>query len=51
MIKLSLVLITFFALLPTFSQAADDSYGYPVPGLYAATILGTPVPTAMFPET
>jgi len=31
-------------LLPTICQAANDGYGYPIPGSYAATILGTPPP-------
>lgn len=29
-------------MLPLPSIAADDSYGYPIPGSYEATILGTP---------
>jgi pimeloyl-ACP methyl ester carboxylesterase len=40
--KLRLIIIAFFVLLPAISRAADDNYGYPIPGSYAATILGTP---------
>jgi len=29
-------------LLPAAARAADDSYGYPIPGAYEATILSTP---------
>ena len=36
------LIIAFLILLPTVSRAADDSYGYPIPDSYAATILGTP---------
>jgi hypothetical protein len=41
-----LLLISLF-LLPALCQAADD-YGYPLPGAYGATIIGTPA--AMKPE-
>lgn len=35
-----LILCLFMA--PAMSFAADDGYGYPIPGSYEATILGTP---------
>ena len=35
-------------LLPVPSLAADDGYGYPIPGSYEATILGTPA--SLMPE-
>lgn len=38
---LKLVIIACLVLLPTLCRAADD-YGYPIPGSYEATILGTP---------
>ena len=39
---LKLLLIAILILLPTLCRAADDGYGYPIPGSYEATILGTP---------
>jgi len=42
MMRLRLLFIAFLVLLPMPSFAADDSYGYPIPGSYEATILGTP---------
>ena len=36
------VFIACLVLLPLSSLAADDGYGYPIPGSYEATILGTP---------
>ena len=39
---LRLLFIACLVLLPVSSFAADDGYGYPVPGSYEATILGTP---------
>jgi hypothetical protein len=39
---LKLLLIISLVLLPALCQAADDGYGYPLPGPYGATILGTP---------
>ena len=40
-----------FLLLSVPSRAADDNYGYPIPGSYEATILGTPANLmAEFPE-
>jgi pimeloyl-ACP methyl ester carboxylesterase len=42
MIYLRLLFIACFVLLPVASLAADDGYGYPIPGAYEATILGTP---------
>jgi pimeloyl-ACP methyl ester carboxylesterase len=42
MVYLRLLFICCFV-LPTLSAlAADDDYGYPIPGSYEATILGTP---------
>jgi hypothetical protein len=43
--------VIFFAcllLLPVSGQAADDGYGYPIPGSYEASIMGTP--TNLIPE-
>jgi pimeloyl-ACP methyl ester carboxylesterase len=45
---LRLLFITCLILLPVQAQAADDGYGYPIPGSYEATILGTP--TSLIPE-
>ncbi|MBC7962121.1 MAG: alpha/beta hydrolase [Steroidobacteraceae bacterium] len=39
---LKLLFIACLVLLPLSSHAADDGYGYPIPGSYEATILGTP---------
>jgi pimeloyl-ACP methyl ester carboxylesterase len=39
---LKLLLVAIFILLPAVCRAADDGYGYPIPGSYEATILGTP---------
>ena len=39
---LKLLLIACFILAPVSTFAADDGYGYPIPGSYEATILGTP---------
>ena len=39
---LKLLLIAGLVLLPALCRAADDGYGYPIPGSYEATILGTP---------
>jgi pimeloyl-ACP methyl ester carboxylesterase len=36
------ILLCFF-MVPVLVNAADDDYGYPIPGSYEATILGTPV--------
>ena len=41
---LRLLLIASLVLSPMPSHAADDGYGYPIPGSYEATILGTPAP-------
>jgi pimeloyl-ACP methyl ester carboxylesterase len=43
MAYLRLIFIACFVLLPVIGSAADDEYGYPIPGSYEATILGTPV--------
>ena len=42
MVRLGLLLIVCFVLTPCAGLAADDGYGYPIPGAYEATILGTP---------
>lgn len=39
---LKLLCAALFILLPALCPAADEGYGYPVPGPYASTILGTP---------
>ncbi|HEY5522582.1 MAG TPA: alpha/beta hydrolase [Desulfuromonadaceae bacterium] len=39
---LRLLFIVCLVLLPLPSLAADDGYGYPIPGSHEATILGTP---------
>jgi hypothetical protein len=39
---MKLFFIACLVMLPTLGQAADDGYGYPLPGSYGATILGTP---------
>jgi len=39
---LKLLLITCLLLLPVSAMAADDGYGYPIPGSYESTIMGTP---------
>ncbi|MBW4055595.1 MAG: alpha/beta hydrolase [Proteobacteria bacterium] len=48
---MKLLLIACLVMLPLSGLAADGGYGYPIPGSYEATILGTPaalMPT--FPE-
>jgi len=45
---LKLLFIACLVLLPVSSLAADDGYGYPIPGAYEATILGTPA--SLMPE-
>jgi pimeloyl-ACP methyl ester carboxylesterase len=42
--QLRLIIIACLILLPALCQAAGDGYGYPIPGSYAATIMGTPEP-------
>ena len=44
--QLGFLIIICLVLLPLSSIAADGDYGYPIPGSYEATILGTP-PAAM----
>src|SRR5512133_2599210 len=39
---LRLLFTACLILLPLKSIAADDGYGYPIPGSYEATIMGTP---------
>jgi hypothetical protein len=39
---LTLLIISCLFLLPSPAPAADDGYGYPIPGSYEATIMGTP---------
>ncbi|MEN6320009.1 MAG: alpha/beta hydrolase [Syntrophaceae bacterium] len=48
---LRLAVILCLVLLPAFCQAADDGYGYPIPGAYEATILGTPNKLKLPPPT
>jgi len=48
MMYLKLLFIACLVLLPLQSLAADDGYGYPIPGSYEATILGTPA--SLMPE-
>jgi len=45
---LKLLFIACLVLLPVHGMAADDDYGYTIPGSYEATIMGTP--TALIPE-
>jgi pimeloyl-ACP methyl ester carboxylesterase len=45
---LKLLFIACLILLPVPGIAADDGYGYPIPGSYEATILGTPA--SLMPE-
>ena len=45
---LRLLFIACLVLLPVPGLAADDGYGYPIPGSYEATILGTPA--SLMPE-
>jgi hypothetical protein len=45
---LRLLFIACLLLLPLPSLAADDNYGYPIPGSYEASIIGTP--TNLIPE-
>jgi len=42
MFYLKVLFIAGLILLPVSGLAADDGYGYPIPGMYEATILGTP---------
>lgn len=44
MIYLNVLIIFSLMLLPLTGSAADDGYGYPIPGAYEATIMGTPAP-------
>lgn len=44
--QLKLLLAICLVLLPVSGFAADEGYGYPIPGAYEATLLGTP-PSAM----
>lgn len=48
MMHLRFIISICLILMPAIGQAADEGYGYPVPGPYGATILGTP--TQMKPE-
>lgn len=45
---LNLLFSACLLLLPVSGMAADDGYGYPIPGMYEATIMGTPA--NMMPE-
>ena len=40
--NLRLLIIFSLVLLPAYGLAADEQYGYPIPGAFEATILGTP---------
>ena len=40
--KISALLLMLLLLLPVAGEATDGGYGYPIPGSYAATIIGTP---------
>ncbi|MDO9068780.1 MAG: alpha/beta hydrolase [Deltaproteobacteria bacterium] len=42
MMRFNLLLIVCLVLSPLQGFAAEDGYGYPIPGSYEATILGTP---------
>ena len=48
MMYLKLMFSVCLILLPVASSAADDGYGYPIPGANEASILGTP--TSLMPE-
>ena len=48
MMHRSLLFIACLVLLPLTAHAADDGYGYPIPGSYEATIIGTPA--SLIPE-
>jgi len=41
-LRLAVIFWLCLVLLPAACWAADDGYGYPIPGSYEATILGTP---------
>ncbi|MDR3579624.1 MAG: alpha/beta hydrolase [Oryzomonas sp.] len=45
---LKLIFIACLLLLPVPGHAADDGYGYPIPGSYEASIIGTPA--SLIPE-
>jgi hypothetical protein len=48
---LRLLIILCLVVLPLPCLAADDGYGYPIPGAYEATIMGTPASLMpVFPE-
>jgi hypothetical protein len=40
--RLKLLLIACLIMLPLQAMAADDNYGYPIPGSHEASIMGTP---------
>lgn len=46
--NLRLLFIACLVLLPLSSHAADDGYGYPIPGSYESSIIGTPA--SLIPE-
>ncbi len=51
MMYLKLLLMACLVMLPLSGHAADGGYGYPIPGSYEATILGTPAALMpAFPE-
>jgi len=39
---LAIAVILYLILSPVIGHAVDEGYGYPIPGSYEATILGTP---------
>ncbi len=47
-LKTLYLLFVSLLMLPVTSLASDDGYGYPIPGSYEATILGTPA--SLIPE-
>ena len=42
--RVLLLFVIGFVLLPAYCRAADETYGYPIPDPYDATIMGTPEP-------
>ena len=46
--SLKLLFAACLVLLPVHGMAADDGYGYPIPGSYEASIMGTPA--ALMPK-
>lgn len=42
MMQLRFLFCAVLVMIPVFCNAADSDYGYPIPGPYGATIVGTP---------